>query len=868
MIPDYLDVANGTLKRARAKMRENLYYQQDLHSTSVSLPPSLHRNHNVKRYSVSEMIHLKKSMAEPTISTNVNSPAVVPHKHATVASMLTLTPGLMASKSAPEINAPSTPLNNNHRLTFLSMMKMSSGSPFMQLPDDIKLNIPAEILLDSPESLANKDSPAPPSSLKQSESDGTGSKKKKKKKKGGGADNDTPLPLGENYFKANNIDPSAPVRAFKPAKWGEKRPPSPSTVNPNGDGGIHSTPQSAMSSASKSWTSRDSVITSPSTPEEAAEFEKRTAVKATLSLLNKLTPEKFDVLVSKFISVRITNPQTLRAVIDIIFDKATHEGSFCGMYAHLCERLNGVLPEFTEKGHTHSFRRMLLTKCYENLVAQPAAPDLTDTAAESDPELKKLHLESALKKARQTVLGNVVLIGELFKRDLLTENIMHVCLSQFLENEDDPVQDDIEAACLLLNTVGKALDVASTLSKQSVDKYIEGMKRLATHPLLISRIRFLLADTIELRLNRWEPRIQKIVDPKKLSEVKKEISKTPSLSSSKGKKRIQYTPEAPNSAPVKGRLPDLYIKGSPNRAKLLSSKLSRTLTLGGGEGLGEGGDVDVDLNDSIVEEDHDNATITLPLPGGGSIVVDESKIIDVTFDSASFKRKGGGTSASERKKGFSKGISSTATTTVSTTATATSNKSVTEEGDGGEVELEGVGSVVNTVMATPSKGETVIVLQEQGVVGSDYEVDEEEDMEDDDYDPIREVIESKAAIIWNNYFGSCDGDELKLSIEDFVTEYIDAPPIIIFVGVSRALEKREINRTQLTVLFQMLAEKKVDVFDEKDIAKGFEELIMNMDDLKLDAPNAPKFVKQLLQPFMVESRLHDSDVIKRFFAGA
>jgi hypothetical protein len=38
---------------------------------------------------------------------------------------------------------------------------------------------------------------------------------------------------------------------------------------------------------------------------------------------------------------------------------------------------------------------------------------------------------------RQCMLANVVFMGELFRRQLLTENIMHVCLAMMLEAEDD-----------------------------------------------------------------------------------------------------------------------------------------------------------------------------------------------------------------------------------------------------------------------------------------------------------------------------------------------------------------------------------------------------------------------------------------------
>jgi hypothetical protein len=51
------------------------------------------------------------------------------------------------------------------------------------------------------------------------------------------------------------------------------------------------------------------------------------------------------------------------------------------------------------------------------------------------------------------MLHNVGLIGELFRRQLLTENIMHVCVAMMLDNEVTPQPDIIAAACGLLTLV-------------------------------------------------------------------------------------------------------------------------------------------------------------------------------------------------------------------------------------------------------------------------------------------------------------------------------------------------------------------------------------------------------------------------------
>jgi translation initiation factor 4G len=81
------------------------------------------------------------------------------------------------------------------------------------------------------------------------------------------------------------------------------------------------------------------------------------------SILNKLTPEKFDRLFDQVLALGIDDGKILRLAIDEIFDKALGEVVFCSMYAELCFRLSEKLPEFVdEEGNKESFRRLLLNK--------------------------------------------------------------------------------------------------------------------------------------------------------------------------------------------------------------------------------------------------------------------------------------------------------------------------------------------------------------------------------------------------------------------------------------------------------------------------------------------------------------------------
>ena len=70
------------------------------------------------------------------------------------------------------------------------------------------------------------------------------------------------------------------------------------------------------------------------------------AVRAVKGILNKLTPEKFDVLLEQLKST-ITNTEILHSSITIVFENAVAQPTFVRMYADLCDRLSKVSAPWT-----------------------------------------------------------------------------------------------------------------------------------------------------------------------------------------------------------------------------------------------------------------------------------------------------------------------------------------------------------------------------------------------------------------------------------------------------------------------------------------------------------------------------------------
>eukprot|EP00106_Octopus_bimaculoides_P008013 XP_014775455.1 PREDICTED: eukaryotic translation initiation factor 4 gamma 3-like [Octopus bimaculoides] len=185
--------------------------------------------------------------------------------------------------------------------------------------------------------------------------------------------------------------------------------------------------------------------------------------KKVRSILNKLTPQKFEVLLSQIKEININTENKLKIVIGLLFEKAISEPSFSVAYANLCNCLVKIkVPSSTHQG-TVNFRDTLLNRCqveFEKHSSEEA--DLIKKqkeleSAESDETKKRLkeELEEAFSAAKRRSIGNIRFIGELFKLNMLTEKIMHDCVSNLLKSRDE---ESLECLCRLLKTVGKEVD--------------------------------------------------------------------------------------------------------------------------------------------------------------------------------------------------------------------------------------------------------------------------------------------------------------------------------------------------------------------------------------------------------------------------
>ncbi|VDH90680.1 translation initiation factor 4G [Mytilus galloprovincialis] len=244
--------------------------------------------------------------------------------------------------------------------------------------------------------------------------------------------------------------------------------------------------------------------------------------KKARDILNKLTPQNFQTLVKQMSKLEITSEDHLQGVANLVFEKAIAEPG--SSVARMCRYLSQIkVPSTKKSGEFVHFRAILLTKSQKEFENDKSAEDDIEELRlklKDAEESKKAEIEAEIvvtkTNARRRSLGNIRFIGELFKLKMLTETIMHECVFKLLNSKDE---ESLECLCELLRTIGKKID--SEKAKPRVDQYFQRMHKVVAEKKTSSRVKFILQDVIELRMNNWVPRRDKS-NQKSIEQIHKE----------------------------------------------------------------------------------------------------------------------------------------------------------------------------------------------------------------------------------------------------------------------------------------------------------------------------------------------------------
>ncbi|KAH1054445.1 hypothetical protein AAZX31_08G329700 [Glycine max] len=583
------------------------------------------------------------------------------------------------------------------------------------------------------------------------------------------------------------------------------------------------------------------LIPSPSTPQTPLQMmhkaekkyevgkvtdEEQAKQRQLKGILNKLTPQNFEKLFDQVRAVNIDNVVTLNGVISQIFEKALMEPTFCEMYANFCFHLAAVLPDLSQDNEKITFKRLLLNKCQEEFERGEREQEEANKADEGEVKLSNEEREEKRTKARRRMLGNIRLIGELYKKKMLTERIMHECIKKLLGQYQDPDEEDIEALCKLMSTIGEMIDHPK--AKEHMDAYFEMMRSLSNNMNLSSRLRFMLKDVIDLRKNKWQQR-RKVEGPKKIEEVHRDASQERLAQASR-------LGRGPGNNPPR-RIPmDFGPRGS--------SMLSPNAQMGGLRGLPTQvrgyGSQDARMED---RQTYEARTLSVPLPqrplGDESITLGPMgglargmSIRGPPAVSSSTGLNNGYNNLSERTSYSSREDPASRYTPDRFAGSTAYDQSIVQDRNMnyGNRDLRNANRILDKPVVTSPPART------QGTAASQS------------ISPERLQDMSMAAI--REYYSARDVNEVVLCIKD-----LNSPgfhPSMVSLWVTDSFERKDNERDLLAQLLVKVVKSQDGPLGQAQLIKGFESVLSTLEDAVNDAPKAPEFLGRVFAKAITE----------------
>jgi hypothetical protein len=161
-------------------------------------------------------------------------------------------------------------------------------------------------------------------------------------------------------------------------------------------------------------------------------------------ILNKVTPDNLQALSENMKSLVNSSVEILRESVDLIHEKAIQEKKFVSVYGDLCKDLCQDSVEFVVDSQRISFRGLMITRCQNHFEIEFKPSDQEAVASNSRISPKDSNVEDKSEtdgvyaKFRAKKLGNIRFVGELYKRKLIPERIIHACIVSLLVNIKEP----------------------------------------------------------------------------------------------------------------------------------------------------------------------------------------------------------------------------------------------------------------------------------------------------------------------------------------------------------------------------------------------------------------------------------------------
>ncbi|KQJ83878.2 eukaryotic translation initiation factor 4G isoform X1 [Brachypodium distachyon] len=550
------------------------------------------------------------------------------------------------------------------------------------------------------------------------------------------------------------------------------------------------------------------------------------------AILNKLTPQNFEKLFEQVKALNIDNIVTLNGVISQIFDKALMEPTFCEMYASFCFSLAGELPNFVKDDEKITFKRLLLNKCQEEFErGEREQAEADKTEEEGGMKQSEGEREEKRLRARRRMLGNIRLIGELYKKKMLTERIMHECIKKLLGEYQHPDEEDLEALCKLMSTIGEMIDHAR--AKGFMDLYFDIIQKLSANSKLSSRIRFMLEDVIDLRNNKWRQR-RKVEGPKKIDEVRRDAVKKMGQST-----RLGSSPNYNSSATS---ISSALRPGPPLDYGVRGSSASR-----GSSEVRAYGSHNVNLD---ARYQTSNRAMAVPLQQRRS---DKSIRLSPQGDlgremSLCGKPPGSNDILPEVPLSSHHGQTSKISRQSSFTGAANNQTNLQATADTPKSQSWGTTDHVSPIVLT--------CVNPVGQMHTPSTV-----IKDICYEARifpEEVLQEKAILTIKEFYSAKDEKEVGLCMKE-----LNAPsfyPSLISLWINDSFERKDLERELLAELLVNLCKSQESLLSQGVLLQGFQHVLSTLEDAVTDAPKATKFLGRIFAKVILEDVLSLTEI--------
>jgi len=237
--------------------------------------------------------------------------------------------------------------------------------------------------------------------------------------------------------------------------------------------------------------------------------------------LNKLTPTNFERLKEQLLEIAKEDTNNLKLLAEGVFHKACMEVRYTNLYAKLCEFIFLEYQKFqfsqeqlqalssSQLKSNNFFRREILSMCQEVFESKTTQPP--ESLSEEDSEILRI-------QEKKKVIGNVRLIGELFKVNLIPAKIVLICIRELINPELESFpktievnqkylnEDKLEGAVTLLKTGGRMFEKEAVVKKTHIIMLM--LKKIIEEKLVSKRIQFLIMNVLDAREAGWPEAVE------------------------------------------------------------------------------------------------------------------------------------------------------------------------------------------------------------------------------------------------------------------------------------------------------------------------------------------------------------------------